>query len=72
MNLFFTPDHMKQVCPRYGSAARLDEDSTSWCIPTVARRWKWDIAKESTNFPDMNTFFTISTNIPETVLWTWA
>ena len=65
MNLFFTPDHMKQVCPSQGAVARLDEDSTSWCIPNTARRWKWDIAKEDTDFPAASTFRTISTNIPE-------
>ena len=64
MNLFFTPDHMRQVCPRQGTVARLDEDSTSWCIPNTARRWRWDIAKEDTDFPSPATFKSLITNIP--------
>ena len=35
MNLFFTPDHMKQQCPwqQNSDLAMLNEDQVAWCIP---------------------------------------
>ena len=69
-NIFFTPDHMKSVCPSNGEkAASLDKDSTSWCIPDGANRWRWEVAPGSsddvTNYPGDLKYQAVTTNIPD-------
>lgn len=67
-SLLFTPDHMHNKCPEAGgAAAALDTDSTSWCVPDMANRWKWEVAladSDPKKEPADSAFERIITNVP--------
>ena len=69
MNLFFTPDHQKNVCPDNGDLAMLNEDSRSWCIANHQNQWMWEVAMGTTPSHGLpaghSSFRKMVTNIPD-------
>ena len=43
----------------------LNEDSRSWCIVNHQNKMRWEVAKESTNFPPNNRFRFMTASIPQ-------